>query len=55
MVLGLGPGHTVLDGDPPFPRKRGTAVPRTFRPMSVVTKLLISVTAQLVLSLMVYH
>ena len=29
LGLGLGPGHTVLDGDPPtqFPTERGTAVP----------------------------
>ena len=27
--IGLGPGHTVLDGDPPtqLPAERGTAVP----------------------------
>jgi len=27
--IGLGPGHTVLDGDPPtqLPMERGTAVP----------------------------
>ena len=36
MEVGLGPGHTVLDGDPaPLPQ-RGTAP--NFRPMSVVAK-----------------
>ena len=25
MVVGLGPGHTVLDGDPVAPLERGTA------------------------------
>jgi len=33
--VGLGPGHSVLDGDP-SPPKRGTA--SNFRPMSVVAK-----------------
>ena len=37
MVVGLGQGHTVLDGDPAAPPpKRGTAP--NFRPMSVVAK-----------------
>jgi len=37
MEVGLGPGHTVLDGDPaPSPPKRDTAP--NFRPMSVVAK-----------------
>jgi len=40
MLLGtevdLGPGHSVLDGDPAPPsRERGTAAP-FFRPMSTV-------------------
>jgi len=35
MEVGLGPDDTVLDGDPP-PPKRGTAP--NFRPMSIVTK-----------------
>jgi len=35
MEVGLVPGHTVLDGDPPL--KRGTAS-SNFRPMSVVAK-----------------
>jgi len=37
MEVGLGRGHTVLDGDPappPLPRKGGP----NFRPMSIVTK-----------------
>jgi len=38
VEVGLGPGHIVLDGDL-TPPKRGTA-PLTFRPMSVVAKLL---------------
>jgi len=36
MQVGLGPGHTVLDGDPATPPQRGTA-PK-FRPISVVAK-----------------
>jgi len=35
MVVGLGPGHIVLDGDPALP-KRGTAP--NFRLMSIVAK-----------------
>ena len=35
VLVGLGPSHTMLDGDP-VPRKRGTAP--NFRPMSVVAK-----------------
>jgi len=31
----LSPGHIALDGDPAPPRK-GTAAPRSFRPMSIV-------------------
>ena len=31
----LGPGHSVLDGDP-APRLRGTAAPLSFRTMSIV-------------------
>jgi len=37
MEIGLGPGHTVRWG-PSSPKERGTAVPPTFRPMSIVTK-----------------
>ena len=40
MEVGVGSGHTVLDGDlalPPPPEKRSTAVP-TFRPMFIVVK-----------------
>jgi len=33
MRVGLGPGHTALDGDPAPPKKGGTAP--NFRPMSV--------------------
>jgi len=44
----LGPGDTVLDGDPPPPAKRGTA--NSFRPMSIVAKRSpISATAELLL------
>ena len=35
VLLGLGPGHIVLDGDP-TPPKSGTAP--NFRPMSIVAK-----------------
>jgi len=35
--LGLGPGDSVLDGDPPPPRK-GAQQPPIFRPMSIVAK-----------------
>ena len=34
MEVGLSPGDFVLDGDPAFPPKRGTAP--SFRPMSIV-------------------
>jgi len=36
MEEGLGPGHTVLDGDPPPPPQGGTAP--NFRPIYVVPK-----------------
>jgi len=36
-MLGLGPAHTVLDGQPVPPPKRGIASPN-FRPMSIVAK-----------------
>jgi len=35
MEVDLGPGHIVLDGVPAL-RKRGTAAPPSFRPMSIV-------------------
>jgi len=35
MEVDLGPGRIVLDVYP-FPRKRGTAAPSSFRPVSVV-------------------
>jgi len=45
--VGLGPGDTVLDGDPPPPRKRAQQRP-TFRPMSIMAKRSpISATAEL--------
>jgi len=49
MDVGLDPGHTVLDGDPPPPTlERGIAP--TFRPMSIVAKRSpISATAELLL------
>jgi len=48
--LGLGPGDTVLDGDPAPLWKRGTTGP-TFWPMSIVVKrLYISATAELLFS-----
>jgi len=37
MEVGLGPGHTVLDGDP-APPERGSAPFLNFWPMSVVAK-----------------
>jgi len=46
--IGLGPGHTVLDGNPAPHTERSTAAPVTFRPMSIVSKLSpISATAEL--------
>jgi len=46
--VGLGPGHTVLDGDPV-----GTQRLPAFRPMSVVAKRSpVSTTAELLLSLL---
>jgi len=48
MEVGLGPSHTMLDGDPASPEKGGTAPPN-FRPVSIVDKRsLISATACLV-------
>jgi len=46
---GLGPGHTVLDGDPaPRTPPKAAQQPLTFRPMSVVVKRSpISATAEL--------
>ena len=32
LVIGLGPSHIVLDGDPATPTERGTAVPSLFGP-----------------------
>jgi len=37
VEIGLGPGHTVLNGNPAPPSKRGHSSP-TFRPMSIVAK-----------------
>jgi len=37
--VSLGPGHIVLSRGPgTLPKKRGTAPPPTFRPMSIVAK-----------------
>ena len=49
--VGLGPGDTVLDGDPAqLPTERGTAGPH-FRPMFIVVKRSpISATAELLLN-----
>jgi len=39
MVVGLGPGHVVLDGDPAPLQKRGTQQPPpTYRPVPIVAK-----------------
>jgi len=52
MEVGLVPGHSVLDGDPPPFPKRGAQQPRTFQPMSIVAKRSpISATAELLLHL----
>ena len=32
MPVGLGPGHTVLDGDPPLPPAKGHSPPTIFGP-----------------------
>jgi len=37
MEVGLGPGDTVLDGDP-VPQKTGAQPPINFQPMSIVAK-----------------
>jgi len=52
MEVGLGPGHTVLDGDPaPLPHKVGITAP-TFRTMSILAKRSpISATAELLLDI----
>jgi len=38
LQVGLGPGHIVLDGDPALSPK--WAEPASFRPMSIVAKML---------------
>jgi len=49
--VGLGPGHTVLDGDPVGTHSPQQPLP-TFRPMSIVAKWSpISATAELLLSI----
>ena len=46
--LGLGQGHIVLDGDPPFPPTGAHQQPPAFRPKSiVVNRSPISATAEL--------
>ena len=48
--VGLAAGHTVLDGDPVPPHKRGTEAPSPFLPVSIVAKRSpISATAELLL------
>jgi len=47
-VAGLGPGDSVLDGDPALPRKGAQQSP-TFRPMSIVAKRLPISAAELLL------
>ena len=46
-VVGLGPGHIVLDGDAAPPTERDTTP--TFRPMSIVERSPISATVELLL------
>jgi len=36
--VGLGPGHTVLDGDPAFPLPQKGALPPNFQSISIVAK-----------------
>jgi len=49
--VGLGPGHTVLHGDPVGTQPSPTAAPPYFRPMPIVTKRSpISATAELLFS-----
>ena len=38
MEVGLGPGHTVLDGDPATLPKKGAELSPNFRPISIVAK-----------------
>ena len=39
MEVGLGPGHTVIDGDPaPLPKKGHTDTTPNFRPIPIVAK-----------------
>ena len=47
MQVGLGPGHIVLDGDPPPPPPKGHSLPN-FRPISGVAKWLDGLTCHLV-------
>jgi len=39
--VGLDLRHIVLDVDPASPRKKGTAIPPNFWPMSIVAKWLV--------------
>jgi len=38
LPVGLGPGHTVLDGDPALPSPQRSTAPTNFWPISVVAK-----------------
>jgi len=38
MQVGIGPGHTVLDGEPAPPTQKKGAQPLNFRPMSIAAK-----------------
>jgi len=38
MQVGLGHGHTVLDGDPAPPHPKGHSPPKNFQPMFIVAK-----------------
>jgi len=47
MKVGLGPGHTVLDGDPAPPTERGTAAPHFSAHVTVAKRSPILATAML--------
>jgi len=38
VEVGLGPGHIMIDGDPPTPTPKKEVQPANFRPISIVAK-----------------